>query len=313
MRRYFLALAILVVAMPLAAQMRMDPPHATLSTISYDSSLLGMKAPFNVILPAGYEESARRYPVLLLLHGLWGHYDDWANNTNIIEYAGKYPLIIVMPEGGNGWYTNGVAPNAKWEDYIMKEVMPYVEAHYRTLQSRRMWAVAGLSMGGYGAIKLGLKYHSLFSIAASMSGALEIPEIPDSELGDPKDVPFISIHEAFGPENSEARKANALPTLLEAAGADAPFIYLDCGTDDATPGLYAANLQFRELLQQKKIPHEYRERPGIHNWDEWDHQIQGVLRLIAERWHLPWCGDETPCDSPVRITTETRRAEFAHP
>ena len=292
--------------------MRMGPPHASLTTISYDSSLLGMKAPFNVILPAGYEESARRYPVLLLLHGLWGHYDDWANNTNIVEYASKYPLIVVMPEGGNGWYTNGVAPNAKWEDYIMKEVMPYVEAHYRTLQDRRMWAVAGLSMGGYGAIKLGLKYHSKFSIAASMSGALGFLELPDSELGDPKGTFYISVHDAFGPQNSEARKANALPTLLEAAGADAPFLYLDCGTEDNAK-LYAGNLKFRELLEQKKIPHEYRERPGIHDWDEWDHQVQGVLRLIAERWRLSWCGDETPCDPPVRIASGTRHAEFARP
>ena len=312
MRCYFLALSILTMAMPLSAQMCMSPPHATLTTIAYDSALLGMKAPFNIILPAGYEQSVRRYPVLLLLHGLWGHYDDWANNTNILEYAGQYPLIVVMPEGGNGWYTNGVAPNAKWEDYIMKEVMPYVESHYRTLQSRRMWAVAGLSMGGYGAIKLGLKYHELFSIAASMSGALAITEAPDSELGDPKGVPYISVHDAFGPQGSAARKANALPTLLESSGVDAPFLYLDCGTEDYQY-LYEASRKFSELLQQKKVPHEYRERPGIHDWDEWDHQIQGVLRLIAERWHLSWCGDETPCHLPVRIATEGHRVEFGRP
>lgn len=118
-------------------------------TVDFKSDAMNAKAPFNVILPAGYDQSVRRYPVLLLLHGLSGHYSDWVSNTNVVLYARKHPLIIVMPEGGDGWYTNGVTPNSRWEDYVFKELIPYVNSHYRTLPENRSWTVAGLSMGGY--------------------------------------------------------------------------------------------------------------------------------------------------------------------
>ncbi len=289
MKRLFLLAVVLMVSMPAFAQSR-----ATVTTIDYQSNLLQAKAPFNVILPAGYETSLRRYPVLLLLHGLTGHYDNWVTDTNLLLYANKYPLIIVMPEGGDGWYTNGVAPNAKWEDSIMKEVLPYVDAHYRTLRDHRMRAVAGLSMGGYGAMKFGLKYPMDFSFAASMSGALDAPVWKDSELINWAPVP-ISIHAAFGPEGAPAHQANSLEQLIEDAKQPLPFLYVDCGTED---GLIVENRKFANLLQTKKIPHEFRERPGVHDWIEWDHQIQEVLRLLAEKWQLTWC-DDPLCAPPA--------------
>jgi putative tributyrin esterase len=261
------------------------------TTIEFKSDVMSAKAPFNVILPVGYERSVRRYPVLLLLHGLTGHYDDWVQNTNVVLYARKYPLIIVMPEGGNGWYTNGVAANDRWEDYIVKEVIPYVNAHYRTLPHTRSWVVAGLSMGGYGAMKFGLKYPGMFAVAASMSGAVNAPTMKDSEMGTWEAV-RTSLHAAYGPEGAPAHAANSLPVLLDAAKGTLPFLYLDCGTED---GLLGDNRTFADLLQSKKIPHEYRERPGIHDWIEWDHQVQEVLELIAEKLDLSWCDDNGLC------------------
>lgn len=261
------------------------------TTVDYKSDAMNAKAPFNVILPVGYDQSVQRYPVLLLLHGLSGHYNDWVSNTNVVLYARKYPLIIVMPEGGNGWYTNGVATNDKWEDYIIKEVIAYVDGHYRTLPETRSWTVAGLSMGGYGAMKFALKYPGKFAVAASMSGALGAPEWKDSEMGTWQLVP-LSLHAAFGPEGAPAHAANSLPVLLDQAKGQLPFLYLDCGTEDS---LLEANRKFADLLQSKKIPHEYRERPGIHDWIEWEHQIREVLELIAEQLHLSWCNDNGLC------------------
>jgi putative tributyrin esterase len=261
------------------------------TTIDFKSDVMNAKAPFNVILPSDYGTSVRRYPVLLLLHGLTGHYTDWVMNTNVVLYARKYPLIIVMPEGGDGWYTNGVAPNDRWEDYIFKEVIPYMNSHYRTLPETRSWAVAGLSMGGYGALKFGLKYPGQFAVAASMSGALNAPMVKDSEMGDWAPV-RTSLHAIYGPEGAPAHAANSLPVLLAAAKGLPPFIYLDCGTEDT---LIGDNRQFADLLQSKKIAHEYRERPGVHDWIEWDHQVQEVLALIAEKLHLSWCDDNGLC------------------
>lgn len=287
-----LALVLMFASMPALAQ---SPTQGRdgYTTIDFKSDLMNAKAPFIVILPVGYEQSVRRYPVLLLLHGLTGHYTDWVLNTNVVLYARKYPLIIVMPEGGNGWYTNGVAPNDKWEDYIFKEVIPYVNSHYRTLPQTRSWAVAGLSMGGYGAMKFGLKYPGQFAVAASMSGALNAPDWKDSEMVSWAPVK-TSLHASFGPEGAPGHTANSLPVLLDQAKVTLPFLYLDCGTED---GLLGDNRKFADLLQSKKIPHEYRERPGIHDWIEWDSQIQGVLALIAERMHISWCDDGGLCAS----------------
>jgi putative tributyrin esterase len=303
------ALAVLAVAVALLAVCGSATAQAKdgYTTVDFKSDAMNAKAPFNVILPVGYDQSVRRYPVLLLLHGLNGHYSDWVSNTNVVLYARKYPLIIVMPEGGNGWYTNGVATNDKWEDYILKEVIPYVDAHCRTLPETRSWTVAGLSMGGYGAMKFALKYPGKFAVAASMSGALAAPEWKDSEMGTWQLVP-LSLHAAFGAEGAPPHAANSLPVLLEQSKGPLPFLYLDCGTGD---GLLEANRKFADLLQSKKIPHEYRERPGIHDWIEWDHQVREVLALVAEKLHLSWCDDNglcapgqagTPLPSMLRIS-----------
>ncbi len=284
MQKIFFTLALTLVTLPLFAQ---TSPHATLATVAFDSQLLHAKAPFNIILPVGYEDGVTRYPVLLLLHGLTDHYNAWASTTNLVRYASRYPLIIVMPEGGNGWYTNGVAPNAKWEDHVIQEVIPYVDAHYRTLYDRQLWAVAGISMGGYGAMKLGLKYREQFSFVASMSGALDAPEFKDADQAIDS-VARTSVHDAFGPEGSPARKANTLATLLDTSHDPLPFIYLDCGTED---GLFGSSRKFSELLLSRKVPHEFRERPGVHDWEQWDHQIKGILQLLTEFWRMSRCED----------------------
>jgi putative tributyrin esterase len=290
MRKFSLAV-FAVILMSVATHGQATQEHDGYTTVEFKSDVLNAKAPMNVILPVGYEQSVRRYPVLLLLHGLSGHYDDWVSNTNVVMYARKYPLIIVMPEGANGWYTNGVAPNDRWEDHIIKEVIPYINSHYRTLPQTRSWAVAGLSMGGYGAMKFALKYPEKFAVAASMSGALDVPMMKDADMGT-WDAVRTSLHASFGPEGAPAHAANSLPVLLDEAKGTLPFLYLDCGTED---GLLVDNRKFADLLQSKKIPHEYRERPGVHDWIEWDHQIQEVLELIAEKMHLSWCDDNGLC------------------
>ncbi len=273
-----LCLIVLILAALSAAQRT-----ATLTTVPFDSPLLKARAPISVILPAGYSGSPARFPVLYLLHGLWGHYDDWAEKTNVLAYANGLPLIIVMPEGANGWYTNAVNQGPRWEDYIVQEVIPYVDEHFRTLQDVRSRGIAGLSMGGYGALKLALKHPDMFSFAGSLSGALEVPGLSDAALGNPDGVLYQSVHTAFGPAGGTARTANNLATLLAAAHGPLPFFYLDCGTEDQ---LVDSSRRFTQALAARKLPHEYLERPGIHNWKEWDHQIREVLQLLAERWRL---------------------------
>lgn len=139
------------------AQARVD--RTSLQTVQFHSALINATLPYNVILPRGYASApVTRYPVLYLLHGLGGHYSDWATRTHLAEYATQYQMIIVMPEGNDGWYTDSATvPTDKYETYFLKELLPDVPKRYRTLETRFGRSIAGLSMGGYGAIKFGLK------------------------------------------------------------------------------------------------------------------------------------------------------------
>ncbi len=226
--------------------------------------------------------------MLYLLHGLSGHYSDWATRTNVADYAAQYRLIVVMPEGNDSWYVDsGGVPSDKYETYILKELIPDVDKRFRTIQARYGRAVAGLSMGGYGAIKYGLKYPSTFVFAASMSGAFGVTRYTQHEMGGSNWEPFLRI---FGPVGSETRKANDLfeltRNLTAARIAALPYFYFDCGTEDADQHVNP-NRELSQLFLEKKIPHEYRELPGNHSWAYWDQQVQEVLQIAATKMRMP--------------------------
>ena len=239
--------------------------------------------PYRIILPLGYgarTESAKRYAVVYLLHGLAGHYDNWTNLTKLTQYSAPYRFIIVTPEGGDGWYTDSsTVPSDKYESYIIQELVPEIDKKFRTLADHDHRVIAGLSMGGYGAIKFGLKYPDLFSIVGSFSGALDAPlRGQDSAFLRP------SIVSVFGPDKSKIRKDNDVYGMIREMSADKlqqlPYIYFDCGTEDS---FFPINRDFDALLLEKKIPHEFRELPGKHQWPYWDSQVQEFLRIVDKR------------------------------
>ena len=258
---------------------------SAVETVQFHSTLVGKTLPYNVVLPVDYRVSRNtRYPVLYLLHGLSGHYSDWLTRTNVADYASKYRIIIVMPEGNDGWYTDSATvPSEKYESYFIRELMPDVQKRYRTIESRYGRGVAGLSMGGYGALKLGFKYPATFAFAGSMSGALRPASWTEEELKDFKAI-RDSVFSVFGPVGSDTRKANDIHQLARSASAARisvlPYFYLDCGTEDV---LANDNARFAELLHEKKIAHEYRQLPGNHNWQYWDQQVREVLKIAAEK------------------------------
>ena len=258
-------------------------------TVQFKSELIGQVLPYNVLLPAGYAASNKRYPVLYLLHGLFGRYDDWISRTNLAEYAGRYELIIITPEGHDSWYTDsaGVATN-KYESYFIRELMPDVDARFRTIKDSRARGVAGLSMGGYGALKYGLKYPSQFAFVASLSGALDPAIRTDDSPGFAWDILRPSINSVFGPRNSQTRLTNDLHQIARGLTASQiaslPYLYFDCGLED---GFLTTNREFSDILLSKKISHQYRQLPGGHSWEYWDRQVQEVLRLYAQLMATP--------------------------
>ena len=253
-------------------------------TVQFKSELIGKVLPYDTLLPRDYFKSNKRYPVLYLLHGLFGHHDDWITRTNLAEYAADYDLIIVTPEGNDSWYIDSATvASDKYESYILRELIPDVDARYRTIKDRRARGVAGLSMGGYGALKYGLKHPDYFAFAGSLSGALDPANRTDEHPGFAWDILRPSITAAFGSPNSPARQANDLHQIarnLTAANiASLPYLYFDCGLED---GFLPTNRELAEILIAKKIPHQYRQLPGGHDWGYWDRQVREVLRVYAD-------------------------------
>lgn len=238
----------------------------------------GMKVGFNIILPRDYASSTRRYPVLYLLHGYTDHYPAWVSYSGITDYARGYDEIVVMPEGDNGFYTNSYADkNLAWEDFILLDLIPYVDGHYRTVASRQGRAIADLSMGGYGAIKIGLKRPEMFAAAASLSGALAAARWKRRPIDDPVFEKLVAG--VYGPPDSPTRAAEDPFELIKKVPADLrPQIYFSVGSEDF---LLEENREFAKHLSGLKVPYQYREFPGKHEWPVWDREIQVVLALQA--------------------------------
>jgi putative tributyrin esterase len=253
--------------------------------------LEGKDMKFNVILPADYASDAeRRFPVLYLLHGFSGNYADWCKYSRVADYAKAYEEIIIMPEGDNSWYVNSYSdPKARWEDYIVDDLISHVDSRYRTIASRRGRAIAGLSMGGYGALFLGLKHHDTFAAVASLSGVAGAANLDrwdmqtQNQINSSHSQFFEDIRRTqvadFGPENNPARRGEDPFLLIRAlTPATCPQLYLAIGWGDS---LLAENREFVALLSQLKMPYRYAEVPGQHEWKVWDEQIQRVLALEA--------------------------------
>lgn len=253
------------------AQAHATPDTGRVRIVSIPGSL---PAPRNatVVLPAGYHESGRRYPVLYLLHGHDGAHWNWVQRTNLLAHTARIPVIVVLPDAGNSWYTNSSArPGERFEEYVAREVPAYIDQNFRTLTYREARYVAGLSMGGYGALKLGLKFPARFSLAGSFSGAFLAAG----------DTSFQTVRDAFGPGGSAARTENDLLALAGAIpAASAPYFYFDCGTADQ---LLFANRTLAEVMAGRRLAYEYHEVPGTHSWEFWDRRLPVFLRLVEER------------------------------
>ncbi len=254
----------------------------TAQDLKLNSKLMAREMPYRVILPKNYDANkTEKFAVLYLIHGLTGHFDNWADKTKLKDYAADYNYIIIMPEGNDGWYTDSATvANDKYESYIVQELIPEIDKNYRTLADRNHRAIAGLSMGGYGSLKFGLKFPEKFVVVGSFSGALGAASWSDKTLGNAWKALTDSIMSVYGADGSQTRKDNDIYKMVREISPEKvktlPYIYLDCGTED---GLISQNRDFSALLVEKKVPHEFRELPGKHDWVFWDSQIQEFLRL----------------------------------
>jgi putative tributyrin esterase len=239
----------------------------------FHSASLNRDMHYLVLLPPDYAGD-RRFPVLYLLHGLYGDYKNWDTRTGLEAAAESLPWVIVMPDADDSWYTNSATkPADKFEDYIAKDLISEIDGKYRTIAEKRARAVAGLSMGGYGAVKLALKYPDLFALAGSLSGAFNAA----GNLDDLRPEFRAKLLEVFGAIGSRTRTENDVFLLLKGSH-DYPHFYLACGTDDF---FLPTNRALAAQLSKLKIPYEYHETPGGHEWAYWDAALPPMLEGVA--------------------------------
>jgi putative tributyrin esterase len=268
-----------VVAFQTAVSAQTAPAAAKANEVQehkLESKLMARAMPYRVIVPAGYAaKKDERFPVIYLLHGLTGHYSNWTDKTKVADFAVGHKFIIVTPEGDNGWYSDSVTvPNDKYESYIVKELIPEIEKNFRVMADRDHRFIAGLSMGGYGSLKFGLKYPEMFSLVGSFSGALGASNFTEKTAG----------KLICGPEGSETRLGNDIFKMIREVTPEKlkvlPFIYQSCGTEDF---LIQNNRDFLALMNEKKVPHEYREHPGVHDWVFWNAHVKEFLDVASRR------------------------------
>lgn len=248
------------------------------------SEVLGMASSMDVILPQatgaaqiGMQGHGRAgdSPVLYLLHG---HSDDhtiWQRRTSIERYVADMGLAVIMPNAHRSFYTD-MACGYKYWTFISEELPAIVQRFFHLSTRRANTFVAGLSMGGYGAFKLALRHPERFAAAASLSGALDIAVLHDSEDSNGKNT----LRLVFGEPGSMRGTADDLFTLsagLAQTDSPRPLLYQCCGTEDF---LYADNLRFRDHALSLGLPLTYEEGPGEHEWGYWDQQIQRILAWL---------------------------------
>lgn len=236
-----------------------------LCSVQFQSASLGKTSAMNIILPDPSVKGP--YSTLYQLHGLSDDHTAWCRRTSIERYVEGLPLVVVMPDGGRGFYTDA-AEGFAYESHLMKDTIGFVEAFLPVRKSRTHRAIGGLSMGGYGALKLALKYPKVFgSVAAHSSACLAGHKAPEGGRRDE----MLRIYGAH-PEGGE-NDLFALSAKLKES--QAPAIRFDCGKSDS---LLDANRAFHSHLRTLGLLHTYAEYPGIHEWAYWDAHFPKALK-----------------------------------
>lgn len=240
------------------------------------SEVLSLSVSMNAIIPQAYGQDAarggRKLPVLYLLHGLSDDHSTWLRRTSIERYADERGIAVVMPEVHRSFYSD-IGTHRKYWTFISEELPAIAESLFPISSDRSGRFVAGLSMGGYGAFKLALRYPERYAAAASLSGALDFAGI-GAFMGD-------EALELFGdrPVTGTDSDLFALAERLAGAASDAPrpALYQSCGTEDF---LYDDNVRFLSHARSLALPLTYEEGPGGHTWAYWDDHIRKVLNWL---------------------------------
>ncbi len=259
-----LSLIIISAIVPLRA--------GSIDTLHIYSPSMDKTIPALVILPDTYADTNRSFPTVYLLHGYSGNYLDWSKHLDLRPLADRYQFILVCPDGGyNSWYLDSpLDPKSQYETHIIKEVIPYVDQHFRSIAKKEDRAITGLSMGGHGALYLAVRHPGLFSAAGSMSGGVDLA----SYSGKWEIAEKLGSYKKF-PQRWYNHSLINMIGLFQSAGLG---LFIDCGVNDF---FIKNNRTLHQKLVQAGVAHDYIERPGGHSWQYWVNALEYHLLFFS--------------------------------
>ena len=257
MKRYLFTLLCLCASAAVSA--------AGIDTLKVFSPKMQREIPTVVVTPD--EAAVRRLPVVYLLHGYSGDELAWQRITDLRPLAEQFGVIFVCPDGENSWYWDSpINPSSQFETFVSQELPDWVDAHYPTLPSREGRAVAGLSMGGHGALWTAVRHKDRFGAVGSVSGGVDIRPFPDSwekkaQLGEER-------------ENQARWDAHTVINAVDSLRDGELAIFVDCGYDDF---FYGVNVALHEKLLRQGVGHDFLTRPGAHTGEYWGSSLPHQL------------------------------------
>jgi len=265
------------------AEVRPDHPRLTpnvrMQDVTFHSASLNRDMQYRVILPRMIPNQ-QKLPVVYLLHGNGESYQAWSNNSDVAKFA-EPGLILVMPEGKASYYTNAVArPEDRYEDYIVKDLIADVESKFPAASQGGKRAIVGISMGGYGAIKLALVHPELFEFAGGMSPAIDVP----SRRVIRRWGQWRAHRAIFGPWDGEVQHKNDPFVLVGTVEPKkVPYIFLSCGEQE---GLLPSNRKFARLLGAGHFQFESDFGPGSHDWNQWNGRLPKLFQILTKQMNV---------------------------
>jgi len=242
-------------------------------TIKVESKAMHKTIKNVVIVPEDYQAS-KTYPVVYLLHGATGDYSDWVLKApGVKSLADLYRVIIVCPDGGfTSWYFDSpIDSTYKYETFVSSELVNYVDSHYSTIKDKSGRAITGLSMGGHGGLYLSFRHQDIFGAGGSMSGGVDFRPFPKN----------WDIAKRLGTieQNPDNWNNNTIVNMVGLLQNSKLKIIIDCGVNDF---FYTVNMDLHKRLLDAKYPHDYIERPGVHNWPYWANAVKYQFLFFNE-------------------------------
>lgn len=255
--------------------------------IDFFSSALMRTVSMKVIIPTDKQVSPGEralkkptYQTLYLLHGVLGNDTDWLSGTRVQMWAEDHNLAVVMPSGENKFYVDNEASGDRFSTFLGKELVQFTRDTFPLSRKREDTFIGGLSMGGYGALVNGLKYHDVFGRICAFSSALILDRFRNADDSSENLIERRSFYESsMGPLEKVPGSDKDYYYLAEKAAGqkEKPFIYMACGKEDS---LVDDNRKYRDFLQKQGYDVTYEEWPGNHDWIFWDQCIHRVMSWL---------------------------------